>query len=449
MEAQAICSEDYSLLTDLYQLTMAACYVGEGVDQRRASFELFVRHLPQDFGYLVAMGLSQALEYLENFRFASTQIAALQSTGIFDQAPAQFWKILAEGCFSGDVWAVPEGTVVFANEPLLRIEAPLWQAQIVETYLLNTLNYQSLIATRAARLRNVAGETAQLLEFGTRRAFSPQASLWAARAALAGGLDATSNVLAALQLGQKPSGTMAHALVMALSALEGSEDEAFEAFHRYFPGAALLIDTYDAIAAAQRLSLQVQAGKPVNAVRLDSGDLVSLSQQVRQLLPDTLIFASGDLDEQEIVRLRAEGATIDGYGLGTKLVTGTPVNGVYKLVEIDGVPVMKGSSGKATYPGRKQIFRGAENRRLGLMSEMPQPGETGLLEQVMQEGRRLLPDDSLGAIAQRTRDSVKALPASIRRVKDPELFSVEISSLLQTLTTQTQAQIKKIISPPP
>ena len=209
-----------------------------------------------------------------------------------------------------------------------------------------------------------------------------------------------------------------------------------------------MIDTYDAIAAAQRLSLQVQAGKTINAVRLDSGDLVSLSQQVRQLLPDTLIFASGDLDEQEIVRLQAEGATIDGYGLGTKLVTGTPVNGVYKLVEIDGVPVMKGSSGKATYPGQKQIFRGAESRRLGLMSEMPQPGETGLLEQVMQEGQRLGEDESLGAIAQRTRNSVTALPASVRQVKDPDLVSVEISPLLQTLTTQTQAQIQKMISPP-
>jgi len=447
MEAQAICPEDYSLLTDLYQLTMTACYVGEGVDQRRASFELFVRRLPQDFGYLVAMGLSQALEYLENFRFTPAQITALQALGIFDQAPARFWKILAEGCFSGNVWAVPEGTVVFANEPMLRIEAPLWQAQIVETYLLNTLNYQTLIATRAARLRDVAGETAQLLEFGTRRAFSPQAALWAARAALAGGLDATSNVLAALQLGQKPSGTMAHALVMALSALEGSEDNAFEAFHRYFPGAALLIDTYDAIAAAKRLSLQVQAGKKIDAIRLDSGDLVSLSQQVRQLLPNTLIFASGDLDEQEIVRLRAEGATIDGYGLGTKLVTGTPVNGVYKLVEIDGVPVMKASSGKATYPGRKQIFRGAENRRLGLMSESLQPGETGLLELVMREGQRLLPDEKLGAIAQRTRYSVTALPASIRRVKDPDLFPVPISPLLQALTIQTQTQIQKTISP--
>jgi nicotinate phosphoribosyltransferase len=446
MEAQAISSEDYSLLTDLYQLTMAACYVGEGIDQRQASFELFVRRLPPDFGYLVAMGLSQALEYLENFRFTSTQIAALQATGIFDQAPAQFWEVLASSGFTGDVWAVPEGTVVFANEPLLRIEAPLWQAQIVETYLLNTLNYQTLIATRAARLRDVAGDSAQLLEFGTRRAFSPQGALWAARAALAGGLDATSNVLAALQLGQKPSGTMAHALVMAIAALEGSEDEAFEAFHRYFPGAALLIDTFDPIAAAQRLSIQTKAGQAIDAVRLDSGDLVSLSQQVRQLLPDTLIFASGDLDEQEISRLQAEGAMLNGYGLGTKLVTGTPVNGVYKLVEIDGVPVMKASSGKTTYPGRKQIFQGA-SRRLGLMSEAPRPGEVGLLELVMAAGQRVLPPEGLDAIAKRTREAVLGLSENVRRIQDPQLLAVTISPELEAIAKQTQQQIEKIILP--
>ncbi|PSB14352.1 nicotinate phosphoribosyltransferase, partial [filamentous cyanobacterium CCP2] len=387
--------QDYSLLTDLYQLTMAACYVGEGLEQRSASFELFARRLPEGFGYLVAMGLEQALDYLEQFCFTSEQIAALQATNIFANAPSRFWELLAESRFSGDVWAVPEGTIVFADEPLLRVEAPLWQAQMVETYLLNALNYQTLIATRAARLRDVVGDEAALLEFGTRRAFSPQASLWAARAAIAGGLNATSNVLAALQLGQTPSGTMAHSLVMALSALEGSEEQAFTAFHRYFPGAALLIDTYDTIAAAQKLADRVKAGEiQVNAIRLDSGDLVTLSQQVRQLLPHTLIFASGDLDEYEILRLQSAGAEIDGYGLGTKLVTGAPVNGVYKLVEIDGIPVMKASSGKVTYPGRKQVFRRYQNGvleadRLALSTEPPQPHETPLLQPVFKQGKRL------------------------------------------------------------
>jgi nicotinate phosphoribosyltransferase len=440
--------QDYSLLTDLYQLTMAACYVGEGLEQRSASFELFARRLPEGFGYLVAMGLEQALQYLEQFRFTAEHIAALQATEIFANAPFRFWDLLAEARFSGDVWAVPEGTIVFANEPLLRVEAPLWQAQIAETYLLNTLNYQTLIATRAARLRDAAGDEAALLEFGTRRAFSPQASLWAARAAIAGGLDSTSNVFAALQLGQTPSGTMAHSLVMALSALEGSEDQAFTAFHRYFPGAALLIDTYDTIAAAQKLADRAKSGEiQVKAVRLDSGDLVSLSQQVRQLLPDVLIFASGDLDEFEILRLKAAGAEIDGYGLGTKLVTGSPVNGVYKLVEIDGIPVMKSSTGKVTYPGRKQVFRRYRNGiweadRLGLLTESPQPDETPLLQPVFKQGTRLHPPEDLQTIAHRTKAAVNTLPDPIRRIQDPDPYHPEISHPLQTLTETTQSKIQ-------
>ncbi|AUT01953.1 nicotinate phosphoribosyltransferase [Nostoc sp. CENA543] len=434
-----ISAADYSLLTDLYQLTMTACYVGEGVEQKRASFELFVRRSPEGFGYLIAMGLAQALEYLENLRFSSEQIAALQATGIFAQASDSFWSLLAEGRFTGDVWAVPEGTAVFANEPLLRIEAPLWQAQLVETYLLNTLNYQTLIATRAARLRDIAGETARLLEFGTRRAFSPQASLWAARAALAGGLDATSNVLAALQLGEQPSGTMAHALVMALSAMEGSEEQAFTAFHRYFPGAPLLIDTYDTVAAAKNLATKVNAGEiELTGVRLDSGDLVSLSQQVRSLLPGVTIFASGDLDEWAIARLKAANAEVDGYGLGTKLVTGTPVNGVYKLVEIDGIPVMKKSSGKTTYPGRKQIFRSfagnqAQADRLGLVTETPLPTEKPLLQLVVKEGQRLQPPETLAEIRQRTAASVASLPEKTRHLDHAIPLTVEISPALAEL----------------
>jgi nicotinate phosphoribosyltransferase len=441
-------SEDYSLLTDLYQLTMAACYTGEGLEQRTASFELFVRRLPADFGYLIAMGLPQALDYLEKFRFSSNQLAALQATGIFQQAPDKFWSLLAEARFTGDVWAVPEGTAVFANEPLLRVEAPLWQAQLVETYLLNTLSYQTLVATRAARMRDVAGPQATLLEFGTRRAFSPQASLWAARAALAAGLDATSNVLAALQLGQKPSGTMAHALVMAITATQGNQMSAFTAFHRYFPGAALLIDTYDTIAAAKQLAESVHSGKMnLTGVRIDSGDLVSLSQQVRSLLPNVEIFASGDLDEWEIARLQADGACIDGYGLGTRLVTGTPVNGIYKLVEIDNIPVMKESTQKMTYPGRKQIFRsfaGTEVKtdRLGLVTESQMAGEQPLLELVMKQGKKVQLPENLIQIRERTATSVASLPDQSRKLDNPVPVGVEISSALQELTQKTQVSQK-------
>lgn len=440
-----ISADNYSLLTDLYQLTMAACYTGEGVEQHRASFELFARRLPDNFGYLIAMGLAQALEYLEKFRFSSAQIQALQATGIFAHAGDRFWSLLSEGQFTGDVWAVPEGTAVFANEPLLRVEAPLWQAQLVETYLLNTLNYQTLVATRAARLRDVAGEQATLLEFGTRRAFSPQASLWAARAALAGGLDSTSNVLAALQLGQQPSGTMAHALVMALSAMEGNEEQAFSAFHRYFPGSPLLIDTYDTIAAAQQLAEKVNSGKmTLTGVRLDSGDLVTLSKQVRSLLPGVEIFASGDLDEWEISKLKAANAQIDGYGLGTRLVTGSPVNGVYKLVEIDGIPVMKKSTGKVTYPGRKQIFRSLVGGKvkadtLGLVTDNPL-GEKPLLQMVVKEGQRLQPPETLAAIRQRTAASVASLPQETRQLNDPVAVPIEISATLWDLTEKTKNQ---------
>lgn len=434
--------ENYSLLTDLYQLTMAACYTGEGLEQQPASFELFVRRLPAGFGYLIAMGLAQALEYLEKFRFNSTQLSALQSTGIFANAPDRFWSLLAEGRFTGDVWAVPEGTAVFANEPLLRVEAPLWQAQLVETYLLNTLNYQTLVATRAARLRDTAGSDAMLLEFGTRRAFSPQASLWAARAALAAGLDATSNVLAALQLGQKPAGTMAHSLVMALTATTGSESEAFTAFHRYFPGAPLLIDTYDTVNAARQLAEQLQAGEiQLAGVRIDSGDLVTLSQKVRSLLPGVPIFASGDLDEWEIARLKSAGACLDGYGLGTRLVSGSPVNGVYKLVEIDGIPVMKEASGKLTYPGRKQIFRAFEGGkvkadRLGLVTESPmgQP----LMQLFIKEGERIQMPETLAEIRERTAISVASLPSQTRQLINPPSPPIEISPTLQELTRRTQ-----------
>ncbi|MET0096207.1 nicotinate phosphoribosyltransferase [Limnospira platensis] len=439
--AMSLSPDEYSLLTDLYQLTMTACYVGEGIENKPASFELFTRKLPDHFGYLIAMGLTQALDYLANLKFNSSQIEQLQSLGIFSHVNNRFWSVLAEAKFSGNVWAVPEGTAVFANEPILRIEAPLWQAQIVETYLLNTINYQTLIATKAARMRDAAGPDAKLLEFGTRRAFSPQASLWAARAALGAGFDGTSNVLAALKLGRKPRGTMAHALVMAIAAIDENEDAAFEAFHHYFPGAPLLIDTYDTVKAAQRLAEQVKAGKiQVQGVRLDSGDMVELSKQVRSLLPEVEIFASGDIDEVEIARLKGAEAPINGYGIGTKLVSGTPVNGVYKLVEIDGIPVMKESSSKVTYPGRKQIYRLMEGGkmkgdRLCLIdeSESINPSSIGLLQLVMKDGKLVNQPEPLAAIAERTAASVASLPPECRRFDYPIFPTLEISEELANL----------------
>ncbi len=431
--------EDNSLITDLYQLTMTACYLGEKIDQIPASFELFTRRLPNDFNYLIAMGMAQVLDYLENFYFSEDYLEALKKTGIFDHVSPRFWELLKGAKFTGDLWGVPEGTVIFANEPILRIEAPLWQAQVVETFLLNTINYQTLIATRAARSRDVAGQDAILLEFGTRRAFSPQGSIWGARAALAGGLDATSNVIAALKLGQKPSGTMAHSLVMAFTALSEEEDKAFEAFHRYFPQETLLIDTYDSRQAAQRLAKWQRAGTmEVRGIRLDSGNLVELSQEIRSLLPDTKIFASGDLDEWEIERLKASGAEIDGYGLGTKLVTGNPVNGIYKLVEIKEIPTLKQSPQKMTYPGKKQIFRQIiggkiQGDRLSLADDMAQDHEKPLLQLLMQSGERLVSLESLDTIRQRTQASVESLPPETRNLRGKSTISVEISHRLEDL----------------
>jgi len=434
-----ITTEDYSLLTDLYQLTMAACYSGENLANKPASFELFVRHLPDNFGYLIATGLNQALDYLKKLQFKPAQIAALQKTGIFDRAPEKFWQTLAKTKFTGDVWAVPEGEAIFANEPILRVEAPLWQAQLVETYLLNTINYQTLIATKAARMRDIAGEKAKLLEFGSRRAFSPQGAIWAARAAIAGGMDGTSNVLAALKLGRKPSGTMAHSLVMAFKAISQNEDEAFFAFERYFQNPIFLIDTYDTVAAARRLAEKAEAGKIKFAgVRIDSGDLLELSRTVKKILPDTKVIVSGDMDEWEISRLKAADAPIDGYGIGTKLVTGKPVNGVYKLVEVDGIPTMKESSSKVTYPGRKQIFRSYNNSlisrdRLALVSETPQDNEIPLLQLVMKQGLLIKEPENLATISQRTRSTLTSLPPNTRKIDRPQPIEVEISQPLDRL----------------
>jgi nicotinate phosphoribosyltransferase len=438
--------ENYSLLTDLYQLTMAACYVSEGLEEQPAAFELFVRRLPEHYGYLIAMGLTEAVDYLQNLRFTPDQVEALRQTGIFPEDSQRFWDLLLNCRFLGDLWAVAEGTPIFAHEPLLRIEAPLWQAQLVETYLLSTINYQTLIATKAARMREAAGSESILLEFGTRRAFGPHAGLWAARAALAAGFDATSNVLAALKLGRKPSGTMAHSLVMALAALSGDESSAFRSFRHYFPKAALLIDTYDPIQGARTAAQLMHADlaqegsvpQEVGGVRIDSGNLEELSREVNQILPKgSPIFVSGDLDEFEIDRLHRSGAPIAGYGVGTRLVTGGCVNGVYKLVEIKGIPVAKASVAKTTIPGRKQIFRGSSCDYLGTATEPSPPETTPLLMPLMKQGLLLSPLPRLEAIAHHTRQALAALPEGIRRLQDPDSRSIILTSALEQVKGST------------
>jgi nicotinate phosphoribosyltransferase len=433
--------QDYSLLTDLYELTMAACYVGEAVEEQPAAFELFVRRLPPHYGFLVAMGLTQAVEYLQSLSFSQEQIEALKACGVLDAAPARFWELLHTLRFSGDLWAVPEGTVIFANEPLLRVEAPLWQAQLVETYLLATLNYQTLIATKAARMRDAAGPEAVLLEFGTRRAFGPQAGMWAARAALAAGFNATSNVLAALKLGRQPAGTMAHSLVMALATLSGDEPHAFQSFRRYFPKSALLIDTYDPIqgarTAAELMHSDAMGDGELGGVRIDSGDLDQLSREVNQILPQgSPIFVSGDLDEYEIERLHQGKAPIAGYGVGTRLVTGESINGVYKLVEINGIPVAKASMSKATIPGRKQIYRGVDGDYLATATEVAPPETTPLLQPMMQAGQLLQPLPDLNEIAQYTRTGIEQLPLPVRLLQNPSRWPLQLTAELAQIRAQ-------------
>jgi nicotinate phosphoribosyltransferase len=429
-----LAAADSVLLTDLYQLTMAAGYVGEGVETTPAAFELFVRRFPPGYGYGVAMGLQQVVEYLQTLQFTPQHLLALQETGIFREAPERFWQVLAAARFQGDLWAVPEGTVFFPQEPILRVEAPLWLAQLVETYILTTINYQTLIATKAARMRDAAGDEAILLEFGTRRAFSPQGGLWAARAALAAGFNATSNVLAAVKLGRKPAGTMAHAFVMAMAALLGDEPQAFESFRRYFPQSALLIDTYDCLQGARTAAALMERSGELGGVRIDSGNLGDLARQVQAILPQgSPIFVSGDLDEEEIARLQQSQAPIAGFGVGTRLVTGVGINGVYKLVEVKGIPVAKASVAKATLPGRKQVFRLPEADYVGLATESFGDPETGLLRPILKQGELVAPLPSLEETAIHARTQVQALPDPIRCLRDPQAYPVYLTPALDEL----------------
>ncbi len=333
---------------------MAAAYFEAGKTDP-ATFELFVRQLPPRRRFLIVAGLEQALQFLQNLHFDAGQIDFLRAHPAFRHVTPRFFEYLASLRFSGEVWAMPEGTVAFANEPLLRVTAPIVEAQIAETFLLATINFQTMIATKAARVV-AAARGRPVIEFGSRRAHGPEAGMLAARAAYLGGCSGTSNVEAGRRFGVPIVGTMAHSFVMAFE----DEPEAFEVFLRTFPETAtILLDTYDVAAAVRAL-----AGKRVPAVRLDSGDLLAQSKQVRRLLDEagmtqTKIFASGDLNEERIVALLDGEAPIDAFGVGTELSTSADapvVNGVYKLVAISGGRI-KLSPGKETYPGPKQVWR--------------------------------------------------------------------------------------------
>lgn len=444
--------EHSGLLTDLYELTMAAGYLQTRFDAR-ATFELFVRNLPRQRNYLVAAGLEQALDFLENVDFTPEEIAYLRSHPIFRNIRDDFFHYLAKFRFTGDVWALPEGSLVFPGEPMLRVTAPIIEGQIMETYLLATLSYQTMIASKAARVVTAAGGH-QVVEFGARRAHGPASSLWAARAAAIGGCEGSSNVLAGHQFGMNVYGTQAHSWVMA----HETESEAFRHFLDAFPeGGVLLVDTYDVRNAVTNI---IAMGRKPGGVRLDSGDLVKDSKWVRRALDragwtDVKIFASGDLDEFKIAHLLKAGAAIDAFGVGTALATpgdAPHLNLVYKLVEVErGGKVREAaklSQAKVTYPGRKQVFRYSDSSgefaydKIALEGEAANGGEPLLIE-VMHAGRRTRAAEPVSALRARSLASLAQLPKRYRQINRSVEYPVRYSKQLEAMLEKVRRRIRR------
>jgi nicotinate phosphoribosyltransferase len=436
------------LLTDLYQLTMMQAYFEAGMTAP-AVFELYVRKLPPGRNFLVAAGLEQAVEFLEGLRFGEDELDWIRSSGLFKPGFAGYLAALR---FTGDVHAMTEGTVFFPGEPILRVTAPIPEAQLVESRLVNLLHFEVLVASKAARSVLVANGR-RLIDFGMRRAHGAEAGLLAARAAYLAGFDGTSAVLAAPRFGIPVFGTMAHSFVQS----HESEWAAFAHFARAFPrNALLLIDTYDTVAAARKVAALApelaREGIALRGVRLDSGDLDALARAVRDVLdraglPEATIFASGNLDEHRVRDLVAAAAPIDAFGVGTSVVTSADapsLDAVYKLQEYAGRPRRKRSAGKATWPGRKQVYRhyGADGRfaRDVVTEEQDvQPGEA-LIEQVMGGGRRLRALPALEASRARARAQLEQLPESLRTLEDAtEPYAVEIAPSLQALAAAVDA----------
>jgi nicotinate phosphoribosyltransferase len=446
-------SPSSGLLTDLYELTMAAGYFQTGFDAR-ATFELFVRSLPPRRNFLVAAGLDQALDFLATARFSAEEIAYLRKLPVFEHVGDEFFNYLAKFKFSGDVWALPEGTVFFPDEPIVRVTAPIIEAQVVETCLLAVINFQTMIASKAARVTEAAGNR-PVIEFGTRRAHGIESGVLAARAAVIGGCQGTSNVAAGYRFGIRVYGTQAHSWVMA----HENEEEAFGHFMDIFPGqAVLLVDTYDVRAAVEMI---IATGRKPRGIRLDSGNLAADSVWARDQLNragwnDVIIFASGDLDEDRIVALLKEGARVDAFGVGTALATSSdaPTLGViYKLVEteIHGEvrSAAKFSAAKVTYPGRKQVFRFSHpdgrfaNDIIGLAEENFSGGEL-LLERVMTAGERILPPTDLNAARERFLRQRERLPEALRRLDgEPAPYPVRHSEKLERLLNEVRRRVER------
>lgn len=432
-----------ALSTDLYELTMMAGYHAAGLFAP-ATFELYVRALPPNRSFLVAAGLEQALDYLEHLRFEPDDVRMLRGLpGLEGARPAFFDDYLARFRFTGEVWAVPEGTPVFSPEPLLRVTAPLPEAQLVETALLASVMFQTSVASRAARMVEAAAGR-PVVEFGARRAHGIEAGELATRAAFLAGCEATSNVAAGVRFGIPLSGTMAHSWVMAFD----HEAAAFRGYADLFGShAVLLLDTYDALAAARTVAA---SGLRPSAVRLDSGDLASLSRQVRHILDagglsETKIFVSGDLDEHRIDSLLTAGAPVDAFGVGAAISTSSDVpslGGVYKLVEIERdcakTPVMKRSPGKHTHPGRKQVWRIFEDETasrdvMQLADESAIQGARPLLERVMVDGRRVSRAPALLELRAGCQAEISRLPAAVRRLDHAACYPVELGNALSEM----------------
>jgi nicotinate phosphoribosyltransferase len=439
------------LLTDLYELTMAAGYFQAGKAEEIATFEFTVRKLPEHRNFVVAAGLPQAVDYLLNLSFSGEEIAYLRSLKQFSHAPPAFFDYLRSFRFTGDLFAVPEGTPLFAGEPLLSLRAPIIEAQIPETYLLSAIAFPTLIASKAARCVQAAAGRA-VVEFGTRRAHTPEAGVLGARAAYLGGCAATSNTLAGMQFGVPVSGTSAHAFVMSFAC----EMEAFRHLQRTLGESTVqLLDTYDAIAGARRAA---KLGKPMWGVRLDSGDLAALSRQVRGILdeaglPDAKIMATGDLDEYKIRELATggapgvPGAPIDAFGVGTQLATSADapaLSAVYKMVElsISGIKrfTAKYSADKISVPGAKQVFRGETRDVIARCGECGS-GEA-LLRPVILNGRLAEPLPTLEEARTRAAQSIAKLAPALRELQVTEPWPVIYSRELRELIGCTQRNLR-------
>jgi nicotinate phosphoribosyltransferase len=440
---------DSPLLTDLYQLNMIQAYLEHGKTET-AVFEFFVRKPPVQRGFLIAAGLEQALQFLEGMHFAPGDLEWLRRTGRFSKELIEYLGSLR---FAGDVHAMAEGTPFFANEPILRVTAPLPVAQLVETRLINILHFQTVIASKAARMALLAPGKL-LVDFGLRRAHGAEAGLMAARASYIGGFSGTATMLAGKEFGIPMFGTMAHSFIQAFD----DESAAFAAFGEARPdNLVLLIDTYDTEEAARKVAalaprLKAQ-GIRVAGVRLDSGDLVALSRSVRLILDEAglaevSIFASGGIDERELRTIAHQSAPIDGFGIGTSLTTSYDLPALdcaYKLQEYAGVPRRKHSTGKATWPGRKQVWRnlGPDGRMFHdvLSLETDSHGGETLIQPVMQAGRRLQPGGSLSDARARAARGMGQLPEPLRCLEPGATLRVQIGKALIELTAEVDKRL--------